>query len=274
MTPASSSSEASYEATLEELAARRPCLAAALRRAQQQRTHRAASLLHGARFKGLEALLRHLDELARAFEADPALSRLAFLVTRSAADFEAATEATLSGYLAVATDAMRDVMEIENLLLNFAVSPAHINEWLAATPATMQSRFRPAKIRQRLHAAQEGRYATTAESVDYQAHSAALHVSPHRHPSPPRASPLTRDGKATLASGRSSSMPGGSCSPSDAWPARSTQIRHLTCLRSRTSLTCKTRGGAPKRCRRSTSRCSKPPRRQTPGTETRLDLST
>ncbi len=60
------------------------------------------------------------------------LSRLAFLVTRSAADFETATEATLSGYLSVAVDAMRDVMEIENLLLDFAVSPAHIDEWLAA----------------------------------------------------------------------------------------------------------------------------------------------
>jgi len=182
MTPANSSSEASYEATLAELAAKRPYLAAALQRAQQQRAHQAASLLHGARFKGLDALLCRVDDLARAFEADPTLSRLAFLVTRSAADFETATEATLSGYLAVATDAMRDVMEIENLLLDFAVSPAHIDEWLAATPVTMQRRFRPAKIRQRLHAAQEGRYATTAESMDYQAHSAALHVSPHRHP--------------------------------------------------------------------------------------------
>src|SRR6266498_3914098 len=128
MTPAKSS----YEATLAELAAERPRLAAALQRAQQQRAHQAASLLHGARFKGLDELLRRLDELARGFEADPMLSRLAFLVTRSAADVETATEATLSGYLSVAVDAMRDVMEIENLLLDFAVSPAHIDEWLAA----------------------------------------------------------------------------------------------------------------------------------------------
>src|SRR6266536_812036 len=106
--------------------------AAALQRAQQQRAHQAASLLHGARFKGLDALLCRSSEAARGFEADPMLSRLAFLVTRSAADFETATEATLSGYLSVAVDAMRDVMEIENLLLDFAVSPAHIDEWLAA----------------------------------------------------------------------------------------------------------------------------------------------
>lgn len=180
MTPTMNSTGHSYDATLAELATTRPRLAAALQQAQQQRAHHAASLLHGARFKGLDELLRHLDDLVQAFESEPTLSRLGFLVTRSAAEFETAIEATLSGYLAVATDAMRDVMEIENLFLDFAVHPSHIDAWLTATPTILWNKFRPAEVRKRLHAAKEGHYATTAESVDYRAHSAVLHVSPRQ----------------------------------------------------------------------------------------------
>jgi hypothetical protein len=176
------SADSSYDATLGELAASLPRLAATLQRAEQHRARRTASLVSGARFKGVDELLRHLDELLQAFTADPTLRRLAFLIHRSRADLETATEATLSGYVAVAADAMRDLMEIENLLLDFAVNPAHIDEWLTADRRTLLNKFGPAKIRDRLHAAGEGRYAATGESIDYRAHSAALHVGPHRDP--------------------------------------------------------------------------------------------
>lgn len=171
----------SYGASLAKLARSLPRLATALQRAEQERSEHTASLVGGARFKGLDELLRHLDELLRAFAADPALHRIAFLIHRSQADFETAIEVTLSGYIAVASDAMRDVMEIENLLLDFAVNPAHINEWLNADRKTLLNKFGPATIRKRLHAAGEARYKATAESVDYRAHSAALHVGPPRH---------------------------------------------------------------------------------------------
>lgn len=174
------SASSSYGATLDELATRLPHLSATLRRAEQQRARCAASLMGGARFKGLDELLRHLDELLQAFTADPTLCRIAFLIHRSRADLETATEATLSGYVAVAADAMRDVMEIENLLLDFAVTPAHIDEWLTANRKTLLGKFAPARVRDRLHSAGEGRYAATAESVDYRAHSAVLHVGPYR----------------------------------------------------------------------------------------------
>ncbi|MGH3871976.1 MAG: hypothetical protein ACRDSR_10765 [Pseudonocardiaceae bacterium] len=176
------SASSSYDATLAELATRLPHLAAALRRAEQQRARCTTSLMGGARFKGLDQLLHHLDELLHAFTADPTLCRIAFLIHRSRADLETATEATLSGYVAVAADAMRDIMEIENLLLDFAVNPAHIDEWLTADRKTLLGKFGPARVRDRLHTAGEGRYSTTAESLDYRAHSAALHVGPHRHP--------------------------------------------------------------------------------------------
>jgi hypothetical protein len=167
---------------LDELSASLPGLATTLQRAEQQRSQRAASLVHGARFKGLDELLCHLDELLRAFTDDPALRRIAFLIHRSRGDFATATEASLSGYVAVAVDAMRDVMEIENLLLDFAINPSHVNAWLTADRKTLLNKFGPATIRKRLHAAGEGRYATTAESVDYRAHSAVLHVGPHLSP--------------------------------------------------------------------------------------------
>jgi len=159
-----------------------PRLGAALRQGEQQRIHTVAALMSGARFKGLDELLRNLDELGRAFTADPECSKLAFLINRCVADFETAIEATLSGYLSVAIDAMRDVMEIENLFLDFAIHHDHVDQWLAADQKTLKNKFSAASVRSRLHAAGEGRYATTAQSLDYQAHSAALHVSPHRHP--------------------------------------------------------------------------------------------
>lgn len=170
----------SYDAALAELALALPRLAAALHRAERQRAQRTASLLRGARFRGVDQMLRWLDDLVSAFAADDAVRRIAFLMHRSRADLETATEATLSGYVAIAADAMRDVMEIENLLLDFAVNPSHVDEWLAADRKALLGKFGPARIRDRLHAAGEGRYAASAESIDYRAHSAALHVSPHR----------------------------------------------------------------------------------------------
>jgi hypothetical protein len=167
---------------LDELAACLPRLAITLQRAEQQRSQRTASLVRGARFKGIDELLCHLDGLVRAFADDPALRRIAFLIHRSRADFETATEASLSGYVSVAADAMRDVMEIENLLLDFATNPSHIDAWLTADRKTLLNKFGAATVRKRLHASGEGRYATTAESVDYRAHSAVLHVGPHMNP--------------------------------------------------------------------------------------------
>ncbi|MEU0032122.1 hypothetical protein [Streptomyces sp. NPDC006335] len=177
-----SSDDLSYESALARLAGERPRLASALHRAEKRRAQHAASLLTGARFKGLDELLRHLDSVAEAFKTNPQLSQLTFLISRSVADFETAAEATLSGYMAVAADAMRDVMEIENLLLDFAISPGHIEEWLTCDDKTRMSRFMPVVVRKRLHAAGVPPFATTAESVDYKAHSQALHVSPHQFP--------------------------------------------------------------------------------------------
>ena len=67
----------------------------------------------------------------RALIADqkvPALSR-AWL-----RDFYTAVEAVLSGFAAVCTDALRDVMEIENLLRDFSADVAQVEAWLSHDP--------------------------------------------------------------------------------------------------------------------------------------------
>jgi hypothetical protein len=86
----------------------------------------------------------------------------------------------MSGYVAVAFDAMRDVLEIENLLRDFANQPANVDAWLTADEKTLLKKFSPVKVRERLHAGQDRNLAQAPESVDYRGHSMALHVGPHR----------------------------------------------------------------------------------------------
>ncbi len=171
-----------YGTVLGRLATSLPRLATCLQQAEGQRAKQAGGYATGSRFRGLEELLGYLNELLKAFANERTLLPLAVLVERSRSDLHTAIEATLSGYVAVAADAMRDVMEIENLLLDFAVDQNNIGEWLRADPRTLRRKYSAAAVRDRLHAAREGRYASTAESTDYRAHSAALHVTPHRDP--------------------------------------------------------------------------------------------
>jgi hypothetical protein len=81
---------------------------------------------------------------------------LKFLIDRTIADFETALEATLSGYWAVTFDAMRDVLEIQFLPMDFALTFAHITEWLDADDRTLKNKFEPASVRQRLKVAGVG----------------------------------------------------------------------------------------------------------------------
>lgn len=96
----------------------------------------------------------------------PLKSSNTFRGDRCIADFETAIENALSGYLSVAMDAMRDVMEIENLLLYFAVDPHHIDRWLQAAARTLRTTYSPAEVRNRLHHTQVGAHASSAEASE------------------------------------------------------------------------------------------------------------
>lgn len=170
---------AAYEATLRAISAAHPRVHTVLQRAHDLRAKRAAALVGNERFAGLDQLLLHLDALADTFADDDELLRLSFLVVRARHQVETAIEATLAGYLAVTGHAMRDVMEIADLLRDFAVHPALVDEWLGADSRTRRTKFAPVAVRRRLHDAGEHPYVASDSSADYKAHSAALHVSPH-----------------------------------------------------------------------------------------------
>ena len=168
-----------YQDSLSAVAKVKPAIAASLARAQQLRAERLARYVGGMRLAGLEQLYLYLDAAHASYLSSPSLAGIAFLVRRVRADYETALEATLSGFTGVAGDAMRDVMEIEGLLLDFASNEDHMQEWLHADRMTLINKFGPGAIRKRLKAAGVKPYSNEGfEPLDYQAHSQALHVSP------------------------------------------------------------------------------------------------
>lgn len=169
----------SYVESLAVLADRHPQIAAALRVAEKRRAERLAMYLDGARLQGLEQLYTYLSTAAEVFSDSPALAPLRFLVDRVRADYLTALEATLSGYQGVAADAMRDVMEVECLLLDFAAHPDNAQEWLQSDEALRRRKYMPVKVRERLQSAGVPPFADDDfEPVDYKSHSESLHVNP------------------------------------------------------------------------------------------------
>jgi len=170
--------EKTYEELLEEFHLRNPRVSQPLAKAHASRQKALGALLDGARLSGLNELLLHLESVADAFDRDEPLRQISFLIRRAAADFEVALEATLGSLVAVAHEAMRDVMEIELLLFDFSDDRARIAEWLNLNDRDRWKKFKPERIRARLRDAEIDRYKGLVRDLDYSAHSEALHVSP------------------------------------------------------------------------------------------------
>lgn len=172
---------AGYSELLSILQESRPLLGQALILAERRRSERLKGILEGARLRGLEQLFTYLEAAAKAYAETPAIAGVAFLVERVRADYQTALEATLSGYQGVAADSMRDVMEIECLLLDFAASEGNVDEWLNADESLKRSKYRPVKVRERLQDRGVEPFASDDfEPIDYKAHSESLHVNPGR----------------------------------------------------------------------------------------------
>jgi hypothetical protein len=134
----------------------------------------------GARLRGIDQVLGFLEAAEQTFAAGPPLmADSRGLIARAHADFVIALDATLGGFLSVAQDAMRDVLEIEMLLLDFVVEPDRLDRWLADT---RRSEFKPVVVRKRLEAAGVGEVTSSVFGADYSAHSETLHVNPKRLP--------------------------------------------------------------------------------------------
>lgn len=166
---------------LRELANTHPKTATHLSTAQSNREERLFQYLAGARLKGYEELITHLEELEPVFTRNRKLREISFLISRARCDFHTALAAALSGFHSVAHDAMRDVMEMEFLLREFYYEPQHIQQWVMCTPMERNKKFRPALLRQR-HANRLGKQPQDLpEASDYRGHSMSLHVSPYRN---------------------------------------------------------------------------------------------
>ncbi|WP_406132296.1 hypothetical protein [Streptomyces sp. NBC_00989] len=155
-----------------------PIAALALATADARRRQNLERLSGDIRFTGINELLARLSTVGKTFAETPELSKLTFVVKRTHADFMTALEAALSGYFSVASDAMRDVLEIQYLLMDFAINPGHADDWLTIDDKDRWKRFAPAPVRKRLQTAGVVHFGDKAESKDYKGHSMGLHISP------------------------------------------------------------------------------------------------
>lgn len=170
-----------YEELLEKLGEARPRVAGVLSSAHRSRVNHLGAYVDGVRLGGVEELLNHLDGLTGALADVQDQLAVRLLLERSRADFELAVDALLGGFAAPAFDAMRDVMEIELLLLDFSVTPGNAARWLKATNDERWNVFRPRAILKRLAAWGVISF-DQARTVDYAGHSASLHPAPPQNP--------------------------------------------------------------------------------------------
>ena len=167
-----------FASALNRLQVEVPRAASPLISATQNRSRRLVSYQGGARLRGLGQLLEYFDQAHNLYRGDSDLAPAALLIERLIADFETALEATLSGFPGVMSDAMRDTIEIECLLLDFAVNPEHLNEWHELADRERRRKFAPGEVRKRLEAEGVAEFSASPRGRDYSAHSAALHVTP------------------------------------------------------------------------------------------------
>lgn len=172
-----------YEEQIAGLSARCPELGRVLRAHAAARSRLLSAYSHGARLRGLEQLLCRLAEIEAAMRERAVAPQVCDLIGRARGAFGVAIEATFSGLCQVSNNAMREVMEIECLLWDFAIRPAGMAEWSTATRRELKRRWQPRHLRDRYQrwAREHGRDVPVSDA-DYDAHSAALHVGPHRLP--------------------------------------------------------------------------------------------
>ncbi len=150
-----------------------------------ERTRRDVEQLYrytGVRGRGFDDLLRHLAELITVAEREPKLERIVFFARRALADVEVGLVSAYHGMLSVATDAMRDMMEIQLLLRHFSNEPSDLERWWQSSKKDRKRDFGPARLR-KIHQGRIGvAVASLKEVQDYASHSGMLHVTPEPGP--------------------------------------------------------------------------------------------
>jgi hypothetical protein len=167
-----------YSGWIKDYANRLPRTLEVLLSAEIGRRRRLRRYVQRRHLETLEALLTLLAEVQSLYEESPLLRSIYFLVRRVSEDYQVALEALLSGLLSVVSDLMRDVLETEMLIQDFALLPTQIEAWKRADDRTRLKRFAPAVLRQRRARSLGVDPAHLPGTEDYQAHSQLLHVNP------------------------------------------------------------------------------------------------
>lgn len=154
-----------------------PHLTKRLELAELNRSTHLGRYRDGVRLRGLDELFRVISEATAQLASYPETQPIADLLSRAEADFVIGVDAALAGYVSVAHDSMRDVMEIELLLKEFEHEPAQLTRWLTADQKT-RAEFRPARLRKQQAIIRGIDVKDLPDSVDYRGHSEALHVNP------------------------------------------------------------------------------------------------
>lgn len=148
------------------------------RSAKNRRAAEATYRADGLRATGFDDLLRHLHVLEDVALREADLARLVFFARRLRHDVEVGLVAAYHGMPSVGADAMRDMMEAWLLLRHFAYVPAELEAWFTVSRRERKNRFGSNRLRQ-LHSARVGiAVSDLRETMDYNAHSMMLHVTP------------------------------------------------------------------------------------------------
>jgi hypothetical protein len=167
-----------YHAILEESATRYPLATEALMRADRDRLRRWKQFIDPIDLRAIELLLDNLLSTSDLLASSTASHkhRLARLPQRIADDVRMSLEGLLSGYLQVASDAMRDIIETELLIRDLALDPSRIAVWANASDDVLRRNFQPVHMRQRQASALGVAPKDVPGATDYAAHSKILHV--------------------------------------------------------------------------------------------------
>jgi hypothetical protein len=167
-----------YYDMLQESAENYPLATEALMRADRHRPRRWQQFIDPVDIHAIDLLLGFLKASSDALAAESASHDLDFLPTRIADDVRMSLEGVLSGYLQVASDAMRDVIETELLIRDFALDPRQIDRWRNADERLLRRDFQPVRCRERQANALCVHIDDVPGATDYAAHSKLLHAGP------------------------------------------------------------------------------------------------
>jgi hypothetical protein len=160
-----------------------PLLAAAAEHTDRIREERTAFFLkETGRLQGLENFLTFMATTRAWLQSHDDLKTITILLGWIEADFYTAIDATLRGFHSVAFDAMRDEMEIEILLSEFAANPSQIERWLTCSHDERKNLFGHGGLRKRKAARLGIEVEDLPDRNDYLGHSLFLHVNPVQNP--------------------------------------------------------------------------------------------